>query len=474
MVLISRIPGLSRALTVAAALLILLPLLGWPARARAQENETSPPPPLQWPTLEPGPTTNRGLQVSEVLFGVEDGVNAAVCKKMMTDAGVTIEDPQKFEFGKDCPANFKEQIIAGRGTVRWESGARPTECGTNCVGRPTMGRTMSLNQPNAIIARLFGHFNLRVDVPDGFNRTVRYSYEIQFHCLTNGAREGSFTTRALIDKPIVLRGGIVEGLIDKALAPRNISNSIEAGIRRRTSAPSVPDRAFGSCNSIGVNTTGDPAGDIILYNSPRPRRKPGIRPADDNALSGRSATVRFLRVTRKPVSGFIPPAETGRFHVFLNGVQGNFPDLPGLNLPATGGSAEINLCKTIDMNGTDRLQLIFVNSHGGAVWSQFDPNTNFGAGPARAMTTSRTVKAAGRANPLNLQKGVPRKPEFDILVLREFELLYTIEFNVLPDEVSAPRPVTGSGKKGNQVGKIPDVLITNPGGGQTPQPCRKI
>jgi hypothetical protein len=182
--------------------------------------------------------------------------------------------------------------------------------------------------------------------------------------------------------------------------------------------------------------------------------------------------VHFLRITRKPpVFGYTSPDETGQFSVFLNGVPGVFPNTPPLNLPAAGGSAPLNLCKTVDMNGADRLQLIFVNSLGGAVWSQFATNTKFGAGPGRTMTTGRQVVVPGLPGPPDPVTGKPAITKPQTLQLREFELLYTIEYHAPPNTLS---PGTGT-RAGVHTGGLTGRpgLVLDPG---TPpaQPCRKI
>jgi hypothetical protein len=105
--------------------------------------------------------------------------------------------------------------------------------------------------------------------------------------------------------------------------------------------------------------------------------------------------VHFLRITRNPpVFGYTSPDETGQFSVFLNGVPGVFPNTPPLNLPAAGGSAPLNLCKTVDMNGADQLQLIFVNSLGGAVWSQIRCGSGTHDDDRTAGSRSRPARTA--------------------------------------------------------------------------------
>ena len=451
-------PRLRRPRSLAAPSLILFCLLVAPLVTRAQENATSAPPPLQWPTLEPGPTANRFLAVSLLRGEIEKGANEVLCRKLMEAAGQPI--PPNFTFDQ-CPARFQDEIAARQGAVKWVPGARPTECGTNCVGRPGLSQSMARDRPNTFFAQLSGHLDFEVEVPNFFNRTVRYGYGIEFHCVTSGAREGNVTVRAVFDRPFVLEGGVLEDITNFILSPFALSDRVEAGIRSRLTTPGGVTSTQGTCNSVGVNRSEDPANDSFIYNRPRPSAARGAHVVGTTILHQKSATVRLLRVTRKPVSGFSPPPETGRFHVFVNGRQGNFPP-PAIELPASGGSAELNLCKTIDMKDANRLQLLFANSHGGAVWSQFVSSSNFGAGRRRRMITSRTIKVAGRPG---LGGGVLTR------VLREYELFYIIEFNTRPTVLVGGRGTTG-GTRGT-VGTLTDIVTTDTEGRQPP-PCRQI
>lgn len=461
---------LHNAVTVAALLLIAFSSLAAPVAARAQENATSPPAALQWPTLEPGPAANGELTISLLRNRVEEGANGELCKQLMKAAGTPI--PANFTFDL-CPASFRDQVAARQGKIRWEPGAKPTECGTNCVGRPFTATSTFRDRPNTIFAQLFGHLDFRVDVPNLPDRTVRYGYAAQFHCATQGAREGNLTIRLTFDPPTVIEGGFLEGILN-FFSPVALSNAIEAAIRARLSTPGSQTVTLGRCSSIGVVKAADPADDLIIFNRPRPTpNRPGRILGGTSVLNTRSATVRFHRITRKPVFGFTPPAESGQFHVFLNGIQGNFAITPPLNLPASGGSADINLCKTVDMKDADRLQLIFVSSHGGAVWSQFGLNTSFGAGPMRTMTTSRTVMVAGRPSLPGVPRPRPGSARPEPRVLNEFELSYTIEFNTRPGEVIGPRAVTGGGAAPPRPGR-PSILTTDTGSGNSAQPCRNI
>jgi hypothetical protein len=187
---------------------------------------------------------------------------------------------------------------------------------------------------------------------------------------------------------------------------------------------------------------------------------------------GRLATIRFLGVTRKPpVFGYTPPTEAGAFQVYLNGAMVVFPDLPELQLPASGGSTPLNLCRTIDLGGTDRLQVIFANSLGGGVWSQFAEHQRFGAGSARRMTTGRSVVVAG-PQPLPGAPPPPGGTRPRSLILREYELLYSIDYTPEPTVVATDPPPA---RDPTRVERPPRDRATerDPGRG-TPVACRRI
>jgi len=468
--------GTRAVIALSTALFFFLALTS-PA-ARAQEDMISPPAPLQWPA-QADPTANGGFPISILRGLIERGGDEELCKILMAEANEPI--PANFEWNL-CPPQFQARVTAREGKVSWAPGAKPTECGTNCVGRPFMTQSSWPDRPNTLFAMFYGHLDFAVDVPGPFNRNVRYGYEAQFRCLMEpGAREGDFNIRVVFGTPVVSEPGFWESIADFIFLPANISRTIEAGIRRRLSTPGSQGQSLGRCTSIGAGRAEDPSFDSAVFDLPSPGTgRPTIRRPLVDAALGKSATVRFLRITRKPpVFGYTPPTEPGQFHAFLNGIPAYFPDTSALNLPTTGGSANINLCKTIDMNGADRLQLIFVNSHGGAVWSQFAANTNFGAGPLRTMTTGRKVVVPGRPGPADPTTGRPGSVKPQSIVLREFELLYTIEYRAPANEAVAAPPRADGGVRPTRPGTILDPRVgeeatTDPGGGQPSEPCQQL
>lgn len=472
MIALLRTFGLSgkRAAT-ALALGLLFFLVLAVSHANAQEGAISPPPPLQWPA-QAGANANSDFSITLLRRQIELGGNTELCKILMTEAKQPI--PANFTWSL-CPPDFQAKVNARDGKVSWASGAKPTECGTNCVGRPFMTQSTSLDRPNTIYAMLYGHLDYAIDVPGPFNRDVTYGYEAQFRCLLDpGARQGDLDIRMVFEPPVVDDPGILESITNFLILPADLSRRIEEGIRSQLSTPGSQSQSLGRCTSIGVNTAAEPSFDSILFN--RPASRPTVRvPIADTALRS-TVTVHFFRITRKPVFGYTPPADPGQFTVYLNGAPAHFPGTPALNLPVAGGSAAINFCKTIDMTGADRVQLIFANSLGGAVWSQFAANANYGAGPVRTMTTGRTVVVPGLPGPPDPVTGKPGPTKPQPIVLNEFELLYTIEYHGQPGLVAVAPPVTGGGTRPGRLGPIltaPGATLSTGSSGPA-QPCRQI
>jgi hypothetical protein len=476
MIALAKTRGLSgRSAATAFSLALFFVLVLAVPGARAQEGAISPPPPLQWP-VQAGPNTPTDFSITLLRQQIELGGNVELCKALMTEAGQPI--PANFTWSM-CPPEFQAKVNAREGMVSWASGAKPTECGTDCVGRPFMTQSMALDRPNTIFAMLYGHLDFSIDVPGPFNRDVRYGYEAQFRCLTEpGAREGDFNIRMVFEPPVVGDPGILES-VTNFMIPANISRAIEDGIRSRLSTPGSQSQSLGRCRSIGVNVAAQPSFDSILFDRPAASTKrPNVKAPIAGTALGTSATVHFIRITRKPVFGFTPPADPGQFNVFLNGIPAYFPDTPALVLPAAGGSAAINFCKTIDMNGADRLQIIFANSLGGAVWSQFAANTSYGAGSPRTMTTGRTVVVPGQPGPPDPVTGKPRPVKPQSIVLREYELLYTIEYHAPPSQIAVAPAAGGSGTgaRPSRLGAIltaPSAVLSD-GSAQPAQPCLQI
>src|SRR4029077_9803526 len=113
------------------------------ASARAQEDVTGPAPALQWPTsvsahpggalpFQVGAASTLGLRHS-----IEDAADLELCKMLMKDANMPVPNDPNFAYA-DCPASVKGKIDSGDGKYAWADGARPTQCGRNCVGPPFM------------------------------------------------------------------------------------------------------------------------------------------------------------------------------------------------------------------------------------------------------------------------------------------------------------------------------------------------
>jgi hypothetical protein len=446
-------------------------LLGGATPGMAQENMTSPPAPLPWPAPEVDTAVQTSFTVSTLRREVELKTNIEICRQRMERNHETV--PEAFDWTK-CPQAHKDAIAAREGLIAWREGARPTECGEGCVGRPMFSQSTFTDQPNVIYAMLYGHLDFTIDTT--FNRDVTYFYEAQFHCVMDpGNRVGHLQVRVAMGQPVVSEPGWFESVVDFVALPLNISRAVEAGMRASLTTPSPSNTSTGDrCVSIGPKRADSAAYDVILFRQPSSQGPRPIGGAGLEAAVGRQATVHFLGVTRKPPTfGYTPPAEAGSFVAYLNGQPVVFPDLPELRLPASGGSTSLNLCRTIDVAGTDRLQVIFANSLGGGVWSQFAQHQRFGAGPARRMTTSRSVVVAG-LQPLPGQPPPPGGSRPRSVVLREYELLYSVEYTPEPT-VASDEPAATPPRDPGRVGRPPRGRAEerDPGRGAAPA-CRRI
>jgi hypothetical protein len=454
---------------VLALAFISLVALAAGAPAGAQENQTSAPAPLPWPALE-ADTSSTGLDISLLRTAIESQANVELCKILMKQANQPVPDTLTWN---QCPSQFQQDVTSGNGQVAWASGARPTQCGTSCMGRPFMTQSVYLDRPNAIYAMLYGHLDFAIDVPGPFNRNVRYGYEAHFRCVTNGdSRVGLFTVDVVFEPPVVDDPGALESIASFLIPVYDLSRAIEEGIREQLSTPGTTTATFRPCTSVGVMQAALPADDRVLFHIPPAGTRPRPGGALGDAVVGQRATVHFLRITRKPPTPlYTPPADAGMFRVYLNGVQGDFPDSIAARLPVGGGSAAINYCKTIDVRDVDRLQLIFANSNGGAVWSQFAQRAGYGAGRPHTMTTARTVVVPGTSGPPDPVTGKPTTTKPQSIVVQEFELLYTIDYQA-PATVATTTSSTGGG--GRRPG-IPHPVVGGATlGGAAPKPCQKM
>ena len=435
----------------------------------AQDEAVGPPEVLQYPFAadSQAPTALAGPALRKA---IEDAADLGLCEKLMTTDGH--EFPGGFK-AEDCTAPYASKVRNGEGLVHWRSqDSRPLKCGSACVGRPFSTGTRYVDRPNLREVMLYGHLDFIIDGP--FDRDLTYFYEVHAQCKApNGARVGEFEVKIDIGQPVIGGSGVAESILDFFAMPAQISRRFESSIRAQLSpiAGETLPLDF-PCRSIGAElgttalfdaVSSDPAGAVVGH--PRPEGVVG-------AL-GERAKVEFLAITRKPLSPPIPPEHAqpgnpgaGYFAVYLNGAAVVFPpplgQPDGLMLPPAGGTVPLNYCRTVSLEGSDRLQLLFVNGLGGTVWSQFPRNAKFGADVPRRITTQRGIVIP----PL----GQATKPQS--VNLREFELLYRITY--------VPEPVVVS--RGGDGGRPPLSDVTDVTGdrqvlsdGSPPAtPCREI
>jgi len=444
-----------------------------PATALAQDEALGPPEALQYP-LEANENAPRAITMPFLRAAIQDAADLGLCEALMREAGN--EFPNGFG-AQDCSAEFATKVRNREGLVKWRSDdARPLKCGSGCFGRPFNSVTRNVDKPNVREAMLYGQLRFEIDPTGPVNRDLTYSYEVHVQCKTaEGARNGDIEIKVDVGDPVLGEPHAAEAALDFLLLPAQISRRIESGMRAKVG--SIPTKVLGgeTCRSIGVSHAQDPKFDSMPFDlAQAPARG---RPAMDAVAGVRTdrARVEFLSITRHPLPVGVAPEharpgaiEAGYFNAYLNGANVPFPPPlgapDGLQLPPGGGTVALNYCRTVSLGGSDRLQLLFVNALGGAVWSQFARTAGFGAGTPHRITTGRTIV-------------VPGTPKPRVVPLREFELLYRIVYlpaPVLTDSMPGPRggerPPRGRGPRDSTVA-LPEVLAE---GDAAPTPCREI
>ena len=435
----------------------------------AQENVLGPPVPLQYP-FEAAADAPRGVPVLLLRDQIERAADLALCQILMTRAGRPI--PATFDTAA-CEPAFAQRVRDGEGVVHWASGARPLQCGEDCVGRPFLTQTEFVTRPNLRRVGLRGTLRFVLDGPGPIDRDLTYGDDVDMTCMAeNGARTGTFAVTVDVHDPVVGDPGLFESVLD-FFGSGNVSALVEARINQELTSVGVVSQALGPCQSVGVFRGDSPneafTSDGALYD-PAPTgsgRVAGRGPVAEAVSSRDRATVHFLRIIRKPFpptggAGQPTPGslEEGQFEVFLNGVRVVLPPpsptaTGGIELPPESGVVELGYCRTVDVTDFDRLQVLFVNGLGGAVWSQIGRAEDFGVDIAHRMTTGRTVLVPGSPGPPNPITGVPTQSKPQSLTVREFELAYAVTFAPRADTAAPPRrassdrpmgPIRGRGR----------------------------
>jgi hypothetical protein len=450
-------------LAIAAA----VALLGGEA-ASAQEDNFSAPAPLQFPTL-PTPEATGMLPMSAVRNGLELAGSAELCKILTREADPDAVIPPGFTFAQCDPA-IAAKVNSRSGSIRWASGARPSECGGNCVGRPFHGQTWSLDRPNRRFVSVLGRLTftaLNVG-PTPFDRDVTFPVEVRLQCsIEGGGTRGEVRVSAVVSQPFADEPGFVESLADFFLGPLSLSRSIEDGIRAAVGGGgTMPGPSLGPCTSFGAIL--DPESrtfDSFAWNVPRPLPQKVLT---DTRL-GSTATIVFDSIVRhRTLETSPPPAGPLQFLVYVNGNPALIPRIGTLDLPP-GGRHDQTYCRTVDVAGAEALQILFVDNLGGAVWSQFPRGADFGNGPPRTMTTGRQYFESPRP-PF---EGVPQPPggnKPQAFVAREFEVRYHIDFQPL---LVAPPQVPKGGLHG-EVHVPVDGGVATTDTAPPPPPCIRI
>jgi hypothetical protein len=459
-------------------------IAGCALTALAQDEALGPPEVLQYP-LAAAETAPRAVTGPFLRKAIEDAADLGLCEALMTQAGHTF--PTGF-LPENCTPSFADQVRTQQGFVHWRgANARPLKCGAGCVGRPFLTGTRQVDRPNLRETMIYGHLDFSIDPPGPVNRDLTYFYEVHVQCkASNGARVGNIEVKVEVGDPVIGNPGGIEAFVDFLLLPARISQRIESFIKSQLQPVPDVNTPGDPCRSIGASLATNPLFDSAPFD---PVTGPVIRPELGGILThGDRAKVEFLAITRKPLPGppLVAPEHAqpgnpaaGYFTVYLNGAVVGFPpplNMPeGLMLPPEGGTVPVNYCRTVSLDGADRLQLLFVNGLGGAVWSQFSRPAGFGANTPRRITTGRAIVVPGLPGPPDPVTGRSPPTHPQVVVLREFELLYRITY--LPAPVITDAGATGGGGRrppgGAMTGALGDRPVLSDGSAPS-TPCREI
>lgn len=425
--------GTSRRLSI-----FLLAATGLSAPATAQDNATGSPPALEVP-FQAQPSAPRAVALAFVRAAVERAADQQLCLILMRRDGK--KGPTDANNQEQCLPDYGRIVAANQGFIRWAPNSRPISC-TDCFGRPIMGQQDNRTEPNLRRATILARLSFESTL--GPNRRITYPYRMHFTCnAPGGARAGRMLVDLQFDPPVIGEPGFWESLAS-FFTVGELSRFIDARIRQELRGIPRLQLDQGSCASVGTDLGDKALTDSVRFDPP-PRPRPG-----GAAAIGDQAQIRLLGLRRKPLPGLVPSEhaapgnpDAARFTLYINGAPSQ---LPALDLPVAGGSAPLNLCRTIDLAGRQRLQLLFVNGLGGAAWSDFRRTAAFGAGQGRTLGTGRTIllpAASGLPDPVS-GTSAPGKPR--PFALQEFDLVYEIRYMPRPGTVVAspggrrPRP----------------------------------
>jgi hypothetical protein len=320
--------------------------------------------------------------------------------------------------------------------LSWSSGARPTQCGYDCVGPPIISTTRFLDQPNQYVATLRARFDFNLDIEnvgiDGtdlvpFDRTIRTNISIQVAC--SGWRDGSGEIQVLTrnDPPFIVDDtGLVEDTLDFLLLPVNLSGSINARIENQLSSGGSGELDFSRvCRSLGVNSnfsTGASQFDSIFWEEPETSSVISLLP---NTFEAEHIVVTLQSIKRNNTTTLMDTSAGVFFDIYFNGQLIWVPSSDTVQIAPGDELTLDDVFVRIPSKDLADLQIIFADSLGGSGWMMFDREDDYGEG-GRTLPTHRTEVQPADSIPLPTELPGSNKPvKVD---LHEFELVFEMDY----------------------------------------------
>jgi hypothetical protein len=364
----------------------------------AQENQSPPSSPLQWPT-DVSANPAEFFFISTLRANIELAGNTSLCKVLMRHAKPPIPVPDPFTYANNCPRGIQSKIQSRQGLVHWKDGAQPTGCGSSCMDAPLVLQTLNLGTPNVRYASVSGKLGFDADLPAPLGtRGLIFYLHVDFKCdIPAGMRTGELNMTSTVDPPYIEGPGVDESIIAALLDVSGVyiftghlSDLVTQGIKDSLGPQASSTTSTGAdlkgCSSIGVTNEDIPS---FLWDVP----KRSITAVGANAVKTR-ADLHFDHITNlmppdDPHTTMIP-RPIPNLTLYVNGVPAHIP-FPNKN----ARSYDPKVCVTFPMDGADRLQVLLNDGAGGAIWSEFSPTENFGSGSHSLVTVRNVVVMNG-------------------------------------------------------------------------------
>ncbi|WP_290651164.1 hypothetical protein [Aquisalimonas sp.] len=328
--------------------------------------------------------------------------------------------------------------LASEHKLSWAGGARPSECGYDCFGRPFMSMTRHLNQPNENVVQVFGRLQFDLDISGfPFDRRVVSNFTVRASCHGWAHGDGNLRIVVEVQPPFVADGlGVIETVLDFILSPLDLSRRINDRVRAALGPGGVALQDLPArCRTLGAFDAGFAEQDGIVWDAPVTAGLPQL----GHTFVGEPITVRFESIRRQHVLTNVDPVQPLTFEFYVNHVHLGVPNVGELVLAPGETLVLDNAAIALPVSDLEALLVIVADSLGGAGWELFERGDGFTGGRRTLLTHRNELVPADQLGPGlpplppdSQRPGSARPRTIDV---HEFRITYTIRvgFEVIGD-----------------------------------------